>query len=228
MSRRRGGPKGPSKEELAARKQAMRERLEAKKAEGRRRLEAKKAALERKRAGARAGDPKRKRRRALLVVLLVALLLLLLRTCSCAEPPEEVAEPVEAPAAGPGEPVEPATPLPPTPGGRVEPVQRPAYVADTPEPVPWLTQFRMQVSSRAPRLAACFVGASEPGALRWTAKVEPSTGLVGDQLVEPTSAGAELSKAQRTCVYEVLGDPPYVLEGATRSTPVPVGLVVEF
>ena len=217
-------PRGPGREELAARKAAMRARLDARQAGARERLEAKKATLQAKRARQGGGD--RNRKRLLLALLALALLLaLLLRTCSCAEPPVEVAAP--AVGSAPVAHTEPVEAPPATPGGSVETVQRPSYTPPTPEPVPWLTQFRLQVSSRAPRLAECFVGASEPGALRWTAKVEPSSGLVSDQLIEPSS-GAELSKAQRTCVYEVLGDPPYTLEGIERATPVPVGLVVEF
>jgi len=162
-------------------------------------------------------------------VLLLLLLLLLLRRCSCAEPPPpppDVATPVieQVPVPTVAE-LEGQAPL----KGRIARRDRPDYASKAPEVLPWLASFRMQVSARSPRLAACFEGVSRPGALKWTAAVEPVQGLVSDQDVEPTLSSDELTRAQRTCVFDVLSDPPYRLETEDpRATPSRVGLVIEF
>ena len=58
---------------------------------------------------------------------------------------------------------------------------------------------------------------------------EPVQGLVSDQDVEATLSSDELTRAQRTCVFDVLSDPPYRLETEDpRATPSRVGLVIEF
>lgn len=162
-------------------------------------------------------------------MVIALLLLLLLRDCSCAPvaaPP--VAVPPGPPAPAPAEPAaaEPATP-PST--GRIPRRDRPTFDSELLEPLPWLAAYRLQVSARSPRLAECFVGAQRPGTLKWTASVEPDQGRVSEQTLEPTLLSDELTRQQRTCAFEVLSSPDYQLESAEeRSTPVRVGMVIEF
>ncbi|MEQ1570454.1 MAG: hypothetical protein ABMA64_32775, partial [Myxococcota bacterium] len=114
------------------------------------------------------------------------------------------------------------------PTGRVTRGERPDYTAPDPGALPWIGALRMAVAARSPRLAACFVGADQPGRLAWTASMDPVTGVASDQGVEPLGA-ALLTTEQRTCVLGVLSDPPYVLGAdAGRSTPSQVRLVLEF
>lgn len=153
------------------------------------------------------------------------LLLLLLR---CRELPPQA--PPEAPpqAAAPAGPAA-SPPAPVPPAARVARRDRPDYANVAPEPLPWLASFRLQVAARSPRLAECFVGASRPGALKWTAAVEPSRGRVSDQTLEPTLSSDALTSTQRDCVLDALSEPPYRLEaGEARSTPSRVALVIEF
>ena len=192
------------KRQLAAQRKAMKAQL----AERRRTLNA-----------------KHRPRRRLLVVLVVLLLLLLLKDCSC-ETPETVpvlepSPPAESAEEEPGE-----APIPP---GRIGRKGRPRYQSETPDALPWLAEFRMQVAARSPRLAECFRGIEQPGALRWTTSVEPASGQVSDHDLEPTLASTELSRTQRECAVGVLAAPVYRLstEGE-RATPARVGLVIEF
>ena len=170
---------------------------------------------------------RRRRWRWALFVAGIVLLLLLLRDCSCAEPPEPVGPgPVgEGTAAEPVEPV--AAPAPLT--GRIERRDRPEFGSAPPKPLPWIASFRLQVAARGPRLAECFVGAQRPGALKWTASVEPDSGRVSDSVLEPTRESDALTSGQRACVLEVLSDPAYRLQtGEARSTPSRVGIAIEF
>lgn len=167
--------------------------------------------------------PRRRRRWWALLALLLLLLLLLVR-CPDDPPVEDVgaAEPSGVPVAEvpPPAPEPEAPPIPRRP--------RPSYASDAPETLPWLASFRMQVSARSPRLAACFVGAERPGRLKWTAAIEPGHGRVSDAAIEPTLQSDTLTSEQRTCVLGVLADPPYRLEGDGRDTPTRVGMVIEF
>ncbi len=189
------------------------------------RRRAMRAALAEKRRATDRGRP----RRRLLVVALLLLLLLLLRDCACQEPPQltgPAPEPLPAAAAEPG-PTEPG-PAPIKPG-RIGRRDRPEYSSAPPEALPWLAEFRMQVAARSPRLAECFVGIEEPGALRWTTSVEPRSGQVSEHDLEPTLSSAELTRQQRTCAIAVLSDPVYRLQtDDERATPARVGLVIEF
>jgi len=206
------------RERLGKRQEKLRARLAVQKAKARAAVAARKAA--------RGKKEQKPRRWPWLLAVLAALFLL--RDCRCAEPPPEPT--VEA-AAGAGEATiaDPAPTIPPLPGGRIDRVDRPAWEVTPTDELPWLPAFRLQVSARGPRLAACFEGAGQPGALRWTASLEPTTGHVSDQVVEPTSGSVELDRSQRACVHEVLASPPYELElEEPPATPVGVGLVVEF
>ena len=210
--------------DLAARKAALRRSLAERRA-------AAQAALKRRRANLRQkqkGEPDRRRR--WWPILLALLLLLLLRDCRCEDDPLPPTGPVEAaePAPTSGGIAVPAPPPPP----RVSRRPRAAYTPEAPEALPWITALRLQVAARSPRLAACFVGTARPGALKWTAAVDPTVGRVSDQSLEPTLSSDPLSKAQRDCALDVLSTPEYRLEAGTgsaaRSTPARVGLVIEF
>ena len=198
---------------------AQRAALKARKRELRRRLKE-------KQRGRR--DLSRRRRRSALMVLLIVLIILLLplRDCSCAEPEAvvevepvvELEEPVE-------DEVEEPAPRPKPLGGRIARRDRPAYEGHGPEPLPWLAAFRLQVSARSPRLAACFVGTDGPGRLKWTTTVEPTQGVVSDHVLEPVLQSPELTGEQRGCVLEVLEEPRYHLAAGEGSR---VSLVIEF
>ena len=181
------------------------------------------AELERRRAAG--GAPKARARRKWWRLLWLAplLLLLLLRDCSCAAPPP----PLEPLPPGAGAPAE-ATPSPPRPPdpGRVPRRDRPKFEVEPPAVLPWLATLRAQVTARGPRLSACFVENQCPGALRWSARVDPSKGEVSDQSFEPTLDGVALSAEQRACLDDALAAPPYRLD--SDDPPRRVSLVVEF
>lgn len=201
------------RELLAARRAALRERVARRRAE---------LAARREAARAKRPEKKKDRRWLLLVLLLLLMLMLLCRGCEPDPVPPPVVEvPAVAPAVGEAPEVAPTPP-------RITPKRRPKMKLAGPEELPWLTEFRLQVAARSPRLAACFAGVTRPGALKWTADVDPGRGRVSDQEIEPTLDGDELSAAQRSCVTGVLADPPYRLEGGDPATPARVGLVVEF
>lgn len=160
--------------------------------------------------------------------LLLLLLLLAILCCGGWRCDEPVVEPVvEAPVeGGPGE-VEPAEPD--EPDGRIDRQERPGFKAPPAPPPSWIDAFRMQVAARSPRLAECFEGSDRPGTLKWTTTVEPTTGLVSEQELEPMLMSAELTSRERACVLGVLEDPPYKLDpGEERTTPSRVGIVIEF
>ena len=166
----------------------------------------------------------RRRRRRLVAALILILLLALLPDCRCTPDPGPAAE--GAAVEVPEEPEEPA--LEPI-TGRVARRDRPDYRSKTPPTLPWIDAFRLQVAARSPRLAECFVGVARPGRLKWTTSVEPSQGKVSQHDIEPTLLSDPLTKRQRTCIIDVLSQPPYQLEsGQERSTPARVGLVIEF
>jgi hypothetical protein len=172
---------------------------------------------------------KRKRRKWPWLVLLVLILLALLPDCDCTPPPPPgaAAGPIETGPAPP--PPEILPPEPPTPAHVVRKRDRPAYGNEPAPPLPWLGAFQLQVSARSPRLATCFIGAQRPGSLKWTAAVEPTEGRVSDHTLEPTLLTDALSRIQRTCLIDVLSEPPYRLdESEGRATPTHVSMVIEF
>lgn len=222
------------REQLEAARARMQAEVARKKAATKRRLSSQKAAarqqMEERRAAARAAlDARRpdgrERRRWPWLLFALLLLLLLIPDCRCSTPPPAAPAPAPAPAAPAAAHEEPPPPPPP----RIQKAGRPTWSPPTPAPMTWVDSFHLQVSARAPRLSACFVGAADPGTLRWTTSVAPATGRVGDHELEPMLASADLTREQRRCVLEALEDPPYKLdpEGAP-STPVRVGLVLEF
>ncbi len=190
------------------------------------------AALERRRDIARTELARRRRKRAprrrwpwLLAAALMFLLVL-----DCRDPQTVAsAETIATPPAKTAPPAPATSSFPKTPPPRLERAARPSYRATPPPQMSWLDAFHLQVSARAPRLSACFVGAAAPGTLRWTTSVAPGTGRVSAHALEPLLASAELTRAQRSCVLDALSEPPYALEASTSpTTPVRIGLVLEF
>jgi hypothetical protein len=181
-----------------------------------------------------------RRNRAIAVVVTLLLLVWLLRRCED-EPtaPVVVAEAPVCPTV-PECPTGPVKPKPkPRPPSTTKPPRKDVTVAQprdlfavpqlrTP---PWLTALRLQVSARSLVLARCFTGAERPGALRLTASVTPSSGLLADVVLESLAGAPPLAEAQRRCATSTLSEPPYRLpvEGerdvdvATR-----VSLILEF
>jgi hypothetical protein len=204
------GSRRPTREELAARRRALRE------------------TLDRKRSALKRPERRRPWRRWVLLALLLLLLMFLLRDCRCNEPPVE--EPVAEGVAGEaGLPSEPPPPPPAPLTGRVDRVDRPEFGTAAPAAIPWLDAFRLQVAARSPRLAECFVGAERPGTLKWSALVEPASGKVSDQTLEPTLLSDALTVEQRDCALAVLSTPAYRLQGNDeRSTPSRISMAIEF
>ena len=166
----------------------------------------------------------RRRRRTAGVVLLVVLLALLCCVSCPSEEPEVPAEAVVVDGGG----VKVEVPEPPAPLDKTARRDRPDFQNKPADPLSWIDAFRLQVAARSPRLAECFVGADQPGTLKWTVSVEPGSGRVSDHELEPTLDSADLTSEQRACVLGVLSDPPYRLGGAERSTPSRIGMAIEF
>lgn len=208
--------------QVAAKRVATSERLTTRRAAARAHLalrrETAKATLKARRPDGR------KRRRWPWLLLALLLLLLLIPDCQC-RPPEASPAPSPLPPAPPAEPEEP----PPPPPQRIRKADRPRYRAPAPPRVAWLDDFHLQVAARGPRLSQCFVGAPDPGTLRWTTSVAPETGRVSAHELEPMLTSAALTREQRGCVLGVVSEPTYQLDPTNApSTPVRVGLVLEF
>ena len=218
-------------ESRAAARAAARARVEAQRARSMERVIATRTAASERLAARRQAarealegrQPEGGRRRRWPWLVLLLLLLLLVPDCQCREPAPGAPPPTPTPSLGPAG----SEPLPVP--ARQPRAARPGFQTPTPEPMTWVESFHLQVSARAPRLSACFVGAVTPGTLRWSTAVTPSTGRVGDHELEPVLTGAELSREQRDCVLGVLSEPAYQVSSADApATPVRVGLVLEF
>ena len=196
-------------------------------------LRARQAALQeqlaRRRAKLRAGLPPRSRRRldwrdGVIVVLVGLLIVCAVGRC---EPEAVVAPDCVVPVVAPDSQAGGASSA--DVKGRVQPLRRPEVAVENPEPLSWLEAYRMQVAARGMRLSACFVGTDHPGALKWTALVEPVEGRVSAHELSPMLQTAPLTRTQQACVLEVLSSPPYQLKpGKERATPSRVGVVIEF
>lgn len=93
----------------------------------------------------------------------------------------------------------------------------------------WIDEFQLQVAARSPRLAQCFTGIERPGAIRWSASVNPQSGAVSDHDLEPVGVGTDLSADQHDCLVRVLSNPVYKLTGPEKEAlPNRVSLVIEF
>jgi hypothetical protein len=205
---------------MRATRRALKRRLPELKAQARAAIDANPALV--------AARRKRRRRRAAFSALL--LLLLLFVRCDCGEPaPSEPA----TPDAGVPQVVKPkpmAAKVKPGPlTGKVATQPRGAFGTGEPVSPPWLDEFRIQVAARSPRLAQCFTGIDRPGALRWSALVNPQGGTVSDHTIETVGVGTDLTQEQRTCVIGVLQSPVYRLTvPGNEGLPNRVSLVIEF
>ncbi len=185
-------------------------------------------------------DARHRRTVAGLVAVIVVLLLALLQCPD--EPPPLPPSVVEAtcpevPECGPGPKKKPTKPKPrrpaptPLPPGRT--IEQPRDVLAVPQlrSPAWLASLRLQVSARSLALASCFNGVEKPGALRLTATVTPSTGVLSDAELEPLGQGVGLDGTQRRGVLAALQSPAYRL-GVTDEAGADVGtrisLILEF
>jgi hypothetical protein len=212
--------------------------LKARKAAVRKQLAQRRAQLK----GRQRPMKRQRRRKWRFVILALALLLyLLLRGCNCqcdcgpGAPPVLVdAELPEAPLdAGPKSEAPKKAKKPKRKKrrfkGKLKGKARPGYSTGTPGPQAWLPAFRMQVAARSPRLARCFEGSEQPGALKWTASVDTARGVVSDHHFGAVLQGAQLSKKLRRCLVGVLAKPVYQLPKADPQTsPARVSIVIEF
>lgn len=197
-------------------------------------LKTKRAAMMERLAQQRRKLPRRRGRTgtglAMVAGLVLLLLLLFLRPCTSTDPgPLDyiTGPPMPPPAVRVAR--ERPSPTPRAPKLSLPRIDRPDLQTEAPDPPAWIAGFRMQVSARSPRLAECFVGAERPGRLRWTATVEPDSGRVSQQLVEPQLVSEDLSARERDCVVGVLAVPPYQLVARDDAeTPSRVSLVLEF
>ncbi len=178
-------------------------------------------------------DPNRRRRRLALAVPPLLVIAALLR-CDCERQPAKLPEPVQA-QAGPKAPPAAPAPRPPRPRGRaplageVDRRPRPGYQTGAQPPPTWIDEFRLQATARSPRLAQCFEGTDRPGALRWVAALNPETGSVSDQDLEPVGPHTALTVEQRACVARALATPGYRLtRPPNQPFPERVSLVIEF
>lgn len=213
-----------NRRELKAAMKAQRRALEA----SQRALRARVAQLPQVKAAARR---RRNRRLALLTVLL---LLLCFIRCDCEPGPAPVAEVTDAGVLVVEKPVvkpKPAAPKPKSPlNAKVSLGPRDGFGSNQRSTPDWLDAFRLQVAARSPRLSACFEGTERPGALRWVAAVNPESGAVSDQTLDPVGSALELTKEQRKCLTQVLSTPPFKKLAAVEGQALPdrVSMVIEF
>lgn len=172
---------------------------------------------------------RRRIRRGVIAGILV--LLALLSRCECGQPPP--AEPV---AEAPKEPPKPA----PRPAAKPKPKKlqattdrndRGAYTGEARAKASWVDEYRLQVAARSSRLSACFTGVDKPGALRWTASLNPETGTVSDHDLEALASSSPIWKKERECLIQALSTPPYNLPADAREAegiPTRMSIVIEF
>lgn len=196
------------------------------KSELRREVAARKAAIRAKLAERR--PPKRRRRWPWLLLLL---LLLLIR---CEEPPIRPTGPASV---GTRAPQSVASTAPPSAAPKrakprrerlrgIKVAERTAYARGAARPAPWLPALRLQVAARAPRIARCFEGQGEPGAVEWVTTVDPTTGVTADHAFEVIGGGVTLGKPLKACLVAALSTPPYGLEGGEGAAR--ISLLIEF
>lgn len=192
-------------------------------------------AVARREAQGRAGalEPVQRARRQRRVrraagVAIVAILLSFIR-CECGEAtPGVVDGATAAPDAGPRS-APPVVRPPAALTGRNERQPRARFAGRPAEATAWLDGFRMQVGARGPRLAHCFSGIDRPGAVRWSAAVNPTSGVVSDHEFELVGPDPGVQATQRRCLEAVLSAPPYALSQTDGEAPTRrVSLVIEF
>jgi hypothetical protein len=184
----------------------------------------------------RAGRGPTPRRRRLALAIPPLLLIAALLRCDCERTQPVKLEPKgETRVAAKAPPEKAAQPRPPRKGGRgplageVDRRPRPGYETKAQLPPDWIDELRLQATARSPRLAQCFAGTDRPGALRWVAALNPETGTVSDQELEPVGPRSTLTTEQRLCVARALADPAYRLSRPpAQPFPERVSLVIEF
>lgn len=132
------------------------------------------------------------------------------------KPPPSPPQPTRAP------PVRRASP------GPIQAKERPKLKPQQMSQPRWISDFQLQVSTRSPELATCATGASEPGALRWSALLDPKDGSVSDQQIEGIGANAAISSERLECIKSVLRAPPYVIKAQGDMSPRRVTLLLEY
>lgn len=226
--------------EMKARRKALKRQLADQKAAIKSRLAAQKAAIPSAVASEQARlKAKRRRRRRITLLIILIIIWLLLRDCDCeCGEPGPPPPPPDAAVVTDAAPPDAAVPKPPPKKrtrkrfkGRIKPKARPDFVTPTPPPQDWLAALRLQVAARSPRLARCFEGSEQPGALKWSASVDVPRGVVSDHDFEPVLDGAEMTRSLERCLIGVLSTPSYRLpapkvEGPT--SPERVSIVLEF
>ncbi len=212
----------PSKAELRQYRRVLRRRIRDAKCQAREAL-AQIPEIRERRA-------RRRRRRGLAVLLLATLAVL--SECACEQTPSLTPDKELTPAHQ--APTEAAKQVAPGPArsADAETLHLPRDgMGEAPTRIaPWLGSFRMQVGARGPRLARCFEGSVQPGALRWSAAIDPISGAVSEPEVETLNQGVSLRQSQRQCMIRVLKTPPYSLAETAReyTTPRRVSIVVKF
>lgn len=208
--------------ELRARKKELRKSVASMRKEARAKVDAVPAVQREKR---------RRQIRRVIGLTIIALLLLFIR-CDCgAGAPLPIAKAV----------VPPPAVVKPKPKVSVKVAPKKALGGDgtktnrndmglgAPAAPTWIDEFQLQVAARSPRLAQCFTGIDRPGALRWSASVNPQSGGTADHELEPVGFSTELSPEQRECVVKVLSSPVYKLTAPQKEAlPNRISLVIEF
>jgi hypothetical protein len=174
-------------------------------------------------------ERRRRRVKRILGLILLAVLASFLR-CECGEPSTAPPKsPRELVVDGGARKAPPGPQLRAPVGGRLGRQPRAAFPEASPVALSWLEDFRIQVAARSPRLARCFTGASQPGTLRWSAALHPSSGAVSDQKLEAVDSESSLGEAQRVCVEAALSSPAYRLVAPSgEADSLRVSLVIEF
>jgi len=180
---------------------------------------------------------KRRRRRRIRngIAAALAVLFVLLWRCDCAKPPPP------APVVEKQEVKKEPPPPPPLVKPGVKPKKkleaemasklRGSYGGEERAAPSWVDDFRLQVAARSVRLASCFTGIDKPGALRWTASVNPESGAVSDHELEALASTMPIWPREKTCLIGALSNPPYKISGAPpvkEGIPNRVSIVIEF
>ena len=205
---------------LRARRREMRLKLKERRARVKKQIQKTKSPL----------TQKYQKHRMLIALSLLALLLALIsKECNC-ETQQRTSAPVPAPPFTKSpKPSQPKTKTRAQPKGRLETRIRPTYKSLPPKPQHWVANFKLQVAARSPRLATCFEGSEQPGALKWIATIAPAQGEVLNQDFETFLGAIEISKQQRACLEQVLKSPAYRLPKAKANSPSSrIGIVIEF
>ena len=175
-------------------------------------------------------DRKRKRRLKRLggVTTLLLLLWLLAQDCATESIPKTFApETIPKTSPSPQAIIEKTSQRPAVPAS-VPPKRRPNLnVKPPPQPV-WFEEFQRQVSARSPLMAKCAEGARAPGLLRWSGSVNPSSGIISEQVIESVNANQALTETQQKCILRALGTLPFKLRDPGDGQARRIRLILEY